>query len=121
MRYLSHKELHEVIEVNPELKKRSDEIHSLPKAKNWEEFLEQKLQMLEIYAQAVGCNCVQEVQGRMKEVVEYLKQYENPLVETGKSPTFAQCLEFIRSQEKVWAEERKCHAPNANSYICYCK
>ncbi|MBI2676693.1 MAG: hypothetical protein HYX21_01935 [Candidatus Yanofskybacteria bacterium] len=121
MRYLSYDELNKAIETNPELKKKSDEVHSLTKSKNWEEFLEQKLQMLEIYAQAAGCNCVQEVQDRMKEIVEYLKQYENSLVETRKSPTFVQRLEFISSQEKVWAEERKCHAPNANSYVCYCK
>ncbi|HEY4484534.1 MAG TPA: hypothetical protein VI978_02325 [Candidatus Paceibacterota bacterium] len=120
MRYLSHDELHKNIETNPELKKRSDQIHSLPKAKNWEEFLEQKLQMLDIYAQVMECRFSQEAQDRIREIVEHLRQFGESLEDIRESGDFAKYLEFIKSRERVWSEERKCYAPNANSYVCYC-
>ena len=115
MRYFSYDELHKIIETNPELKKRSDEIHSLPQAKNWDDFLAQKLQMLKVYAQAVGCCQVQNAQDGVRAVVEYLKQHGKPM-EKLKDGQY----KYIREQEKTQAEQKKCHAPSANSYTCYC-
>ena len=120
MRYFSHEELHRVIEANLELKEISYKVHSLPKARNCEEFLYQKLLMLDIYAEAIGCNCAEEAQERIKEIVAHFRQYGESLEELRESTTFTQCLEFSKGQEKTWAEQRKCYAPNANSYACYC-
>ena len=76
--------------------------------------------MLNIYAQVMGCRCVQEAQDRTREITEHLRQFGESLEELRESGDFAQYLGFIKRRELAWTEERKCHAPNANSYVCYC-
>lgn len=53
--YYSHGALHEIFERDADLKRKSDEIHSRPPAKNLDDFLKNKLDMVPVLAACIGC------------------------------------------------------------------
>ena len=57
MRHLTHDELHTLMDNNPSLRAKSDRVHALPQVSSQEKE-EGKLQMMEIYTEAIGCKQV---------------------------------------------------------------
>lgn len=103
MRKWTHDELHALMENDANLKEKSDIEHS--QLRNTSEEKEQgKLKMMEIYAQAIGCNQLAAAQEYVRKVFEHLRQNE------------------------AWDELRHeyilnewCHSPSGNDYLCFCE
>lgn len=104
--YCSHEELHVRMDRNPELKDRSDRVHRLPKAASPEEYADRKIQMFAIYAAAVGCGHPEWARQFLVEVLPHVY------------PHFA-ATPAAQIRDK-YANERKCHSPGGNDYLCYC-
>lgn len=102
MRKWSHDELHALMESNPNLKERSDREHSQLRVTS-EEKEQGKLKMMEIYAEAIGCNQLFAAQEYVRKVFERLRQ--------------GTIWDELRSE---YTSQKLCHSPLGNDYLCFC-
>lgn len=102
MRQWTHDELHVLMDGNPHLKEKSGAVHSLPSV-NSEEKERGKLQMMEIYAEAVNCMQVDTAKDFVTKAFSRMRQ--------GKTLD-ALCEEY--------ALQKLCHSSLGNNYICFC-
>ena len=120
MNHYSHDDLHKLIGTVPELQKKSDEIHALPKAKTWYEWEKQKIQMAYVCNQATNCRCFDDVVESIIEAVDYLKCHSKSPEDLGSIPFFQECLSVVRAMMRVRAKKHQCNSPNGNDLVCYC-
>lgn len=102
MRHWTHDELHALMDSNPALKAKSDEVHAFPQT-NLEEREHGKLQMTEIYAEAISCKQVGAAKEFVKKAFSCMKR--------------GLVLNEIRDE---YASQKLCHSPNGNDYVCFC-
>src|SRR3989344_3950078 len=102
MRQWNHDELHALMDGSPKLKAESNEVHSLPKNSSEEE--EQgKLQMMEIYAEAIGCTQVNTSKEFVAKAFSCMRQGET--------------LDLLQKENAL---QKLCHSPLGNNYVCFC-
>jgi len=102
MRKFTHDELHVLTDENPSLKAKSYQAHSLPQNTSEEKEIG-KLQMMEIYAEAVECRQVETAKEFVKKVFTCLRE--------GKP---------WETMINEYASQRLCHSPVGNDYMCFC-
>ena len=73
MKEFTHEQLHDKIDNNPKLKIKSDGVHSLPRPTSLEEAELLKLKMMEIYAEAIGCQQCENAQKLVTEIYSFFK------------------------------------------------
>ncbi|MDP3769353.1 MAG: hypothetical protein Q8R40_00225 [bacterium] len=102
MRHWTHEELHALMDSDQALKIKSDNVHALPRVSS-EQKERGKLQMMELYAEAIHCKQINIAKEYVKKVFECLRQ------------------------EKTWGifhneyvSQKMCHSPLGNDYICFC-
>src|SRR3989344_5867020 len=99
MKVYSHDKLHELTDSNPQLKQRSDEIHSLPPNDEWGEFEERKYIMIDIWADAVGCQQRDSAIVGMGMIVNYFSRRSKSLGDLRLNPQFQEHLAESRKME----------------------
>jgi len=111
MRQYEHEELHALMDNNLSLKEKSDKAHALPRVSSTEH--EQgKMQMMEIYAEAVGCRQIGTAKMFVREVFSRLRQ---------GSPKQGMPIDsFLNELSEEYALNKWCHAPAGNNYMCFC-
>ena len=102
MKQWTHDELHALMDSSPKLKEKSDKAHALPQS-NEEERERGKLQMMEIYTEAIGCSNVTVAQDFTREVFSCMKRGVG--------------LDAIRTE---YSSKKLCHSPLGNDYLCFC-
>lgn len=102
MRQWAHDELHALMDSNPNLKEKSDRVHSLPQVSS-EEKEQGKLQMMEIYAEAINCGRVNTAKDFIIGVFALMRRGE--------------ALDTLRDE---YASKKFCHSSLGNNYICFC-
>lgn len=102
MRLWTHVELHAFMDNDVNLKAKSDRVHALPQNSSAEK--EQgKLQMMEIYAEAVNCK-------QTDAAKEFIQKYFS-------------CVKTITDLDALreeYASQKLCHSPLGNNYMCFC-
>ena len=117
MKEWTHDELHEIIDSNQELKAKSDEVHALPSPTSFEEAESRKMQMMGIYAEAIGCSQAQVAQNAVKEVYDYLKSHFS----WGDGHKLSEDdWEAINGIARIYSGKQMCHSPKGNDFVCYC-
>jgi len=102
MRHWTHDELHALMDNSPTLKIKSDRVHALPRISSEQE--EQgKLQMIEIYADAIRCKQVDIAKEYVKKVFDCLRR--------------GAAWDALLNE---YALQKLCHSPLGNDYICFC-
>lgn len=102
MRHWTHDELHALMDSSPTLKVKSDKVHALPRVSS-EEKERGKLQMMEIYAEAINCKQADAAKEYVKKIFVCLRRgqvYDAP--------------------HNEYALQRLCHSPLGNDYVCFC-
>lgn len=102
MRLWTHDELHILMDSNPALKEKSDRVHDLPRI-NFEEKERGKIQMMEIYAEAIRCNQVGAAREYVREVFTCLRQQQP-----------------YDTLHDAYTSKKRCHSPAGNNYLCFC-
>lgn len=102
MRQWTHDELHVLMDGNPKLKAKSDKVHALPQNSS-EEKEQGKLQMMEIYAEAI--NCVR---------VNIAKEF---ITKAFSCMRRDMTLDVLCEE---YASQKLCHSPLGNNYVCFC-
>ncbi|OGF49503.1 hypothetical protein A2W40_03860 [Candidatus Giovannonibacteria bacterium RIFCSPHIGHO2_01_45_12] len=102
MRQLTHDELHALMDGDPHLKEKSDEVHSLPQVSS-EEKERGKLQMMEIYAEAINCTRLDTAKDFVKKAFSLIRRGET--------------LDTLCEE---YASRKLCHSSLGNNYICFC-
>lgn len=102
MRQWTHDELHALIDNDPNLKAKSDKVHALPQSSQ-EEREQGKLQMMEIYAEAISCKQVETAKAFITRAFVCMKQGSE-----------------IKIESAEYLSQKKCHAPLGNNFVCFC-
>ncbi len=126
MQYWNHDELHALMDADPALKARSDTIHNeLAQAHennmSVEKWVEEKRRMFLVYANAVGCQEIDDAIASLEAVAMFIKsvasdmeQWQAYLENPRKDP------EWLSRIVIQFEQERRCHSPSGNDYRCYC-
>lgn len=102
MRHWTHDELHILMDDNPILKAKSDRAHALPRVSS-EEKEQGKLQMMEIYAEAINCKQAETAKEYVKKIFECLKR--------------GIIWDALRNECVL---QKLCYSPLGNDYTCFC-
>ena len=102
MRHWTHDELHALMDSDPALKRKSDKVHAIPETSS-EKKEQGKLQMMEIYTEAINCKQVETAKEYVKKVFACLKQ--------------GRAYDALRNE---YASQKLCHSPLGNDYTCFC-
>ena len=102
MRHWTHDELHALMDSNQGLKAKSERAHALLQVTSMEKE-HGKLQMMEIYAEAIGCKRADAAKEYIKKVFTHLRRRET--------------WDAVRYE---YASQKLCHSPLGNDYVCYC-
>lgn len=102
MRHWTHDELHVLMNSSLSLKTKSDRVHSFPQVSS-EQKEQGKLQMMEIYAEAIDCKQADAAKEFVKKAFSHMKQKLE--------------LDDIREE---YASQKLCHSPLGNDYMCFC-
>lgn len=121
MKEWSHEELHQTMDSTPQLKKLSDYVHGLPKAQSWEDAVDQKKQMIVIFAQAGGCQQIAVAQEAVREVFVFFQTqyvtFENYTNPGSNDPSTGRAIREISDR---YRRKHLCHSPLGNNYLCFC-
>lgn len=124
MKYFSHEKLHKLMDVQKNLKERSDKIHSMPPSDSIDDWRKQKLELMKIYAEAVGCKrlnmalkFVNETIGYIKQQTHSVNQWKDPILVSKHRKKFSPSFHALREK---YQKSKMCHSSNGNDYICYC-
>lgn len=120
MRKWTHDELHALMDSNPILKERSDKIHSLPDSDSITGWLEGKKLMMSVYAEAVGCSKTKDAIEFLCSVFVHIKKYSRTKKEWHTLPPSPETSGAIEQMAKVTANNKICHSPGGNDYLCFC-
>ena len=120
MKVYNHDKLHELTDNNPQLKQRSDEVHSLPPNDEWGEFERRKYLMIDIWADAIGCQQRDSAIIDMGMIINYFSRYTKSLGDLRLNPQFQEYLAESKKMESELANNKRCHIAGGNSYICFC-
>ncbi len=115
MREFTHDQLHEKMESNLELKQKSDEVHSLPKATSFYEEEILKLQMMVIYAEAIGCRQCDSAQRHTKEVYAHPKDHV-----IWRTKFSIDDWKIINGISEDYTNRKLCHSREGNDFVCFC-
>lgn len=119
MKEWTHEELHELMEKDPEIKLRSDEVHKIPETDDLTQRERNKILMMAIYADSISCNDVRGAQQMIRDVFAFVKNDYEDWAEWGISST-DQDFEKIAEISAKYQIKNICHSPKGNNYICYC-
>lgn len=120
MKVYGHDELHNLTDGNPQLKYRSDQIHSLPPNDEWGEFERRKHLMIDIWADVVVCTKRQCAHESITAIVKYFLQFSKSLSQLRQAVDFQQHFKKSREIEDSFNNNKKCHVAGGNSYVCFC-
>ena len=115
----NHDELHDIIDNQKDLKKKSDRVHKLPE-NSLDETINNKKLMMEIYAAAIGCENVDSAKESIAKAIGYIKKQCNSFDEWKKIPDYEKHIKEIRKIGESFKSAKKCCSPNGNNYICFC-
>lgn len=114
MKHWTHDELHELIDGDPALKKRSDKAHAFP-SDYLDGLAKGKRQMLNIYVEVAGCKRLHQAKDYLEAIIQHI---EFITWEEYKSKGLGNKLTELQDKYKA---EKKCHSPAGNDYVCHCK
>lgn len=120
MKYFNHNKLHELMDSDKELKKMSDRIHEEPALQSFQELLESKQNMIEVYTKAVGCDCFKEAKIHLKKVIILLEKHYQTWKNWKKgikNSDFSKELGILKEEFK---SQKKCCSAGGNDYMCFC-
>lgn len=120
MIYWTHDELRQLIDANSELKAKSDKLHALAPTNSLHEFEKRKLQMMQIYAEAVKCKKRTHARTFVKKTMKYIKTQCTSPTEWKKIVPYPRHQRKLTALQKKYRWQKKCFSPNNNDYICYC-
>ena len=120
MKVYNHDELHDLIDNNPRLKQRSDEIHSLPPNDEWGEVERRKYLMIEIWADAIACQKRDSAIVAMGMVINYFSRHSKSLGDLHSNSQFQEHLAESKKMENELANNKRCHISGGNNYVCFC-
>ena len=102
MRQWTHDELHTLMDGDPHLKEKSDKVHSLPRVSS-EEKEQGKLQMMEIYTEAINCTRLDSAKDFIEKAFSLMRRGET--------------LDMLCEE---YALQKLCHSSLGNNYKCFC-
>lgn len=119
VRTSSHKQLHELIEADPELKIISDSIHALPDTDDLDEWSARKIEMIRVFAKATCCQNAESAEQSAVGVLSIIREYAQTVTEWRS--VAPECEFEIVALEQQFDSAQRCYAPHGNSYRCYCE
>ena len=119
MRHLTHSELHKLIDNDFILKEKSDRVHTLPSdvLNDWRDG---KYSMMEIYAEAVGCNNVENAKLFVEKVFVYIGLQCSSKREWFNIASLSEHKDVLGLLRQEYVLKRLCHSSGGNDYMCYC-
>lgn len=119
MKEWTHEELHKLMENDPEIKLRSDEIHAIPETDDLIQREQNKMLLMKIYADAIGCKKGEESKQVIADIFGLIKREFTTWSEWQSSSATQHFEEIVRICEP-YQEKKICHSPKGNNYVCYC-
>lgn len=120
MRTWTHDELHALMDGDPYLKTKSDDVHNLLIAITLEEWMRRKHLMMEIYKEAVHCKNRDNAILFLDAISYYIRRHTCTLDAWRDIASLPKHRKAIVDLSKAFHKRKLCHTPNSNDYVCFC-